>query len=76
MAGAERPQRFSVGFHGGQTLAGRAAPSEISELRKALGAAGSGFYDLKAEDATIALDLGSVAYLLVDVEDHRVGFGS
>jgi hypothetical protein len=74
MASSERPQRFSIGFHGGQTLVGRAAPAEIAKLRGALG--GSGFYDLNAEDGTVALDLGSVAYLLVDVDEHRVGFGA
>jgi hypothetical protein len=74
MAGDEKPQKFSIGFHGGQTLAGRAAPAEIEKLRAALG--GSGFYDLRAEDGVVALDLGSVAYLLVDIEEHRVGFGS
>jgi hypothetical protein len=71
---AERPQKFSIGFHGGQTLAGRAAPDELAKLRKALG--DSGFYDLRAEDGIVALDLSSVAYLLVDIEEHRVGFGS
>jgi hypothetical protein len=70
----ERPQKFSIGFHGGQTLAGRAQPAEISRLREALG--GSGFYDLRAEEGTVALDLSSVAYLLVDVDEHRVGFSS
>jgi len=74
MADTEKPQRFSIGFHGGQTLAGRAVPGEIEKLRAALG--GSGFYDMRAEDGIVALDLGSVAYLLVDVEEHRVGFGS
>jgi hypothetical protein len=32
--------------------------------------------DLTAEDGTVALDLGKVVYVLVDHEEHRVGFGT
>jgi hypothetical protein len=74
MSAAEKPQKFMIGFHAGQTLTGRAQPAELARLRQALG--GSGYYDLRAEDGTVALELSSVAYLLVDVEEHRVGFGS
>src|SRR5919201_1132592 len=31
---------------------------------------------LTAEDGTVALDLKRVVYVLVDHEDHRVGFGT
>jgi hypothetical protein len=31
---------------------------------------------LTAEDGTVALDLDSVVYVLVEDEEHRVGFGS
>jgi len=70
----ERPQRISVGFHGGQVLTARVAPKELSRLRDALGT--SGWHELTAEDGTVALDLEQVAYVLVDHEGHRVGFGS
>jgi hypothetical protein len=29
-----------------------------------------------AEDGTVALDLSKVVYVLVDHEEHRVGFGT
>lgn len=74
MANAERPQRISVGFLGGQTLAARVQPGELTRLRNALGS--DGWHDLTAEDGTIALDLGKVVYVLVDHEEHRVGFGT
>lgn len=70
----EKPQRISIGFLGGQVLAARVAPAELTKLRQALG--GDGWHDLMAEDGTVALDLGRIVYVLVDHEDHRVGFGT
>ncbi len=69
----EKPQKISIGFHGGQVLAARVAPDELTKLRNALSA--GGWHDLAAEDATVAVDLGKVVYVLVDNEEHRVGFG-
>jgi hypothetical protein len=74
MAGDDRPQRISVGFVGGQTLAARVAPAELTRLRNALGS--DGWHDLTAEDGTVAIDLAKVVYVLVDHEEHRVGFGT
>ena len=69
----EKPQRISIGFLGGQSLAARVAPAELTKLRNALGS--DGWHDLTAEDGTVALDLKRVVYVLVDDEEHRVGFG-
>ncbi len=70
----DKPQRISIGFLGGPTLAARVAPAELTRLRDALG---SGvWHELAAEDGTVALDLGKVVYVLVDHEEHRVGFGT
>jgi hypothetical protein len=74
MAGDERPQRISMGFLGGQTLAARVAPVELTKLRNALGS--DGWHDLTAEDGTVAVDLSKVVYVIVDHEEHRVGFGT
>ncbi|MBV8711315.1 MAG: hypothetical protein JOY56_06030 [Solirubrobacterales bacterium] len=70
----EKPQKISIGFDGGQVLSARVHPGQLSELRAALGT--DGWWDLTAEDGTIALNLKRVLYVLVDHEDHRVGFGS
>ncbi|HSC02135.1 MAG TPA: hypothetical protein VLC49_02420 [Solirubrobacteraceae bacterium] len=70
----EKPQKISIGFDGGQTLGARVAPDELAKLRKALGS--MGWHELAAEDGTVALDLSRVLYVLVDHEEHRVGFGS
>jgi hypothetical protein len=69
-----RPQKISIGFVGGQTLSARVAPPELAKLRGVLGS--EGWFDLIAEDGTVALDLARVVYVLVDHEEHRVGFGT
>ena len=70
----DKPQKISIGFEGGQTLSARVATAELSKLRGALGK--SGWHDVTAEDGTVAVDLGRVVYVLVDDEEHRVGFGT
>lgn len=70
----DKPQKISIGFDGGQVLGARVQPTELAKLRQALGT--DGWHELTAEDGTVALDLKRVLYVLVDHEDHRVGFGS
>jgi hypothetical protein len=70
---AEKPQKVSVGFIGSQVLSGRIAAAELSKLRDALGT--EGWRDVRFEDGTVALDLSKVVYVLVEDEEHRVGFG-
>jgi hypothetical protein len=70
----EKPQKINIGFLGGQVLSTRVPPAELTRLREALGS--TGWHDLTAEDGTVALDLTRIVYVLVDDEDHRVGFGT
>jgi hypothetical protein len=70
----ERSQRITIGFVGGQALAARVAPEELTKLRKALDS--EGWYDVTAEDGTVAIDRAKVAYVIVEHEEHRVGFGT
>ena len=70
----DKPQKISIGFHGGQVLSARVNPDQLSRLRGALGT--TGWHELTAEDGTVALDLSHVDYVLVDHEEHRVGFGT
>lgn len=72
MSTSDKPQKVSIGFHGGHVLAARVAAAELTKLRGALG--GNGWHELTAEDGTVVLDLGRVDYVLVDHEEHRVGF--
>lgn len=73
MAG-EKPQKVSVGFIGSQVLSGRIIAEELAKLRDALGS--DGWRDVRFEDGTAAVDLTKVVYVLVEDEEHRVGFGS
>ena len=70
----DKPQKVSIGFIGSQVLSGRVAPAELAKLRDALG--GDGWRDVRFEDGTTALDLSKVVYVLVEDEEHRVGFGA
>lgn len=70
----EKPQKVSVGFIGSQVLSGRIMPDELTKLRDALGS--DGWRDIRFEDGTVALDLSKVVYVLVEDEEHRVGFGA
>jgi hypothetical protein len=74
VADRERPQRITIGFIGGQAIAARVAPDQLTKLRNALGS--NEWYDVTAEDGTVAIDLGKVAYVIVEHEEHRVGFGT
>lgn len=70
---AESLQKISIGFHGGQVLAARVQPDELGRLRDAL-RGDPGWHELSADDGTIVLDLRRIDYLLVDRDEHRVGF--
>jgi len=68
----DRPQKISIAFQGGQVLSARVPPKELARFRAALGSVG--WHEVAAEDGTIVLDLGRIDYLLVDEDEHRVGF--
>ncbi|HEV3128209.1 MAG TPA: hypothetical protein VGY32_04460 [Solirubrobacteraceae bacterium] len=70
----EKPLKVSIGFIGSQVLSGRILPTELSKLRDALGS--EGWRDVRFEDGTVALDLSKVVYVLVEDEEHHVGFGA
>jgi len=70
---SDKPQKISIGFHGGQVLAARVASEELTQLRDAL-TRGEGWHEFPAEDGRIALDVKRVDYLLVDSDEHRIGF--
>lgn len=72
MSTSEKAQKISIGFHGGQVLSARVKPGELSRLRGALGS--TGWHEMTAEDGTVALDLTRIDYVLVDHDEHRVGF--
>jgi hypothetical protein len=72
---APRYQRITIGFTGGQVLPGRVAADDFEALKGALMNA-KGWHDLVCEDGVVRLDLAQVAYVRVDSDEPRVGFGS
>ena len=70
----EKPLKVSIGFIASQVLSGRILPTELSKLRDALGS--EGWREIHFEDGTVALDLSKVVYVLVEDEEHHVGFGA
>jgi hypothetical protein len=73
MSTVEKPQKISIGFRGGQTLAARVKQEELTKLRDVLGKS-EGWHELAAEEGLVLLDLTRIDYLLVDSQEHRVGF--
>jgi hypothetical protein len=70
-----RFERVSIGFAGGQVLAVRVAAADLEALTGALGSAG-GWHELRCEDGAVRVDLAQVAYVRVDSDEQRVGFGA
>jgi hypothetical protein len=66
-------QRVEIGFEGGQVISTRLAEADLKELRERLDK--GGWHDLHTEEGTIALYLGKIAFLRVEADEHRVGFG-
>jgi hypothetical protein len=67
-----KPRRVSIGFQGGQVLVARMPSDELSKLQRSLD--GGGWHDVRAVDGEIRVNVGQVVYVLVDVEEQRVGF--
>jgi hypothetical protein len=67
-------QRVEIGFEGGQVISARIAEEDLKDLRVQLEK--GGWHDLHTEDGVVSLYLGKVAFLRIDSNEHRVGFGS
>ncbi|MGI8512352.1 MAG: hypothetical protein ACR2NH_06950 [Solirubrobacteraceae bacterium] len=74
MASSSKPQRVSIGFHGGPVLAVRLTEGSFKDLSKAL--SGRGWHELETDDGAVRIRLEQVVYVQVDSDDPRVGFGS
>jgi hypothetical protein len=67
-------QRVEIGFEGGQVISARLAEDDLKDLRKQLDK--GGWHDLHTEDGVISLYVGKVAFVRVNANGSRVGFGS
>jgi hypothetical protein len=66
-------QRVEIGFEGGQVISTRLAEDDLTDLRKRLEQ--GGWHDLHTEDGVLSVYLGKVAFLRIESNEHRVGFG-
>jgi hypothetical protein len=66
-------QRVTIGFIGSQVLGVRVEEAALDGLLEAL--ASGDWHDLTVDDGTIRLNLGQVAYVSTNLDEHRVGFG-
>jgi hypothetical protein len=69
-----RHLKVSIGFAGGQVLPVRVSADALDSLHAALPA--RGWHELPLEDGVVRLDLAQVAYIRVDSDEPRVGFGA
>jgi hypothetical protein len=66
-------KKVEIGFGIGQALSVKLTDDELKDLRKAV-ESGPGWYDLKSQDATVALNLATVVFIRVDDSAHSIGF--
>ena len=64
-----------VGFGLGQVISVKLTEKELTELRKAV-ETGSGWYDLKTAEGSVALNVATVVFLRVADGAHSIGFTS
>jgi hypothetical protein len=71
----QRHLKVSIGFAGGQLLAVRATAEALATLSSALGG-DQRWIELELDDGSVQVDLSQVAYVRVDSDEPRVGFGA
>jgi hypothetical protein len=67
--------KVEIGFGIGQVLSVKLDEGELADLRKAV-ESGKGWYDLKAAEGSVALNLSTVVFLRVNDASHSIGFSS
>jgi hypothetical protein len=65
--------RVEIGFGVGQVLSVKLTKEELDALRSAV-EAGSGWYDLTAQEGSVALNVATVVFIRVTDPQHSIGF--
>jgi hypothetical protein len=65
--------RVEIGFGIGQVLSVKLDEGQVSDLRKAV-ESGSGWYDLKTSEGSVALNVATVVFIRVNDATHSIGF--
>ncbi len=66
-------KRVEIGLGIGQVVAAKLTDEALSGLRAAL-EAGSGWHDLKTDDATVTINLATIVFIRVADPGHSIGF--
>lgn len=72
---ADEQTRVEIGFGIGQVLSVKLAEGELAELRKQV-ETGKGWFDMRTQEGTVALNLATVVFIRIDDSEHSIGFSS
>lgn len=70
---ASEQTKVEIVFGLGQVLSAKLAEDELTDLRKAV-ESGKGWYDLKTDEGSVALNLATVMFIRVNDATHSIGF--
>jgi hypothetical protein len=70
---AREQTKVEIGFGIGQVLSVKLADDELAGLRKAV-ESGKGWFDMRTQEGTVALNLATVVFIRVDDAAHAIGF--
>ena len=70
---AEEHKRVEIGFGIGQVLSVKLADDALAELRRRV-EDGSGWYDVKISEGSVALNLATVVFIRAADGGHSIGF--
>jgi hypothetical protein len=70
---ASEQTKVEIGLGIGQVVAVKLTKSELGDLRKAV-EDGRGWYDLKSQEGSVALNLATVVFIRVSDPSHAIGF--
>jgi hypothetical protein len=65
--------KVEIGLGIGQVVSVKLTESQLTDLRKAV-EDGSGWYDLKSPEGSVALNLATVVFIRVTDPTHAIGF--
>ena len=70
---AEEQTRVEIGFGIGQVLSVKLDADKLADLRREV-ESGKGWFDLKTQEGTVALNLATVVFIRVSDSEHAIGF--
>jgi hypothetical protein len=72
---AEEQTRVEIGLGIGQVVSVKLTANQLGDLRKAV-EDGNGWFDLKTQEGSVALNLATIVFLRIHDASHSIGFSS